>query len=305
MVVNAQKTHKLYINRINISITELKIKMIKRGLVGAISLLASNAAYAGYGIGDDKQIGLQGSATPIAASISSFHDMLNWIIFPITFFVLALLLICIFRFNSKANPTASKTTHNAAIEVAWTLIPVLILVVISVPSFRLLKDQYTFPPADITIKAVGNQWYWGFEYAKDSGNIKFDSYMLSDKDRTDPVNQPRLLAVDNEVVVPVNKVVHVQVTANDVLHSFTIPSFGIRMDAVPGRMNETWFKATREGVYYGQCSELCGKDHAFMPAAIRVVSDAKYAEWLVGAKKKFAAVSDDAPRVATSATENK
>ncbi len=279
--------------------------MVKRGFISALAfnaftLLTMGGAFAGYGIGDDKQLGLQGAATPIAASIESFHDMLLWIIFAISIFVLALLLICIFRFNAKSNPTPSKTTHNAAIEVAWTLIPVLILVVIAVPSFRLLKDQYTFPAADLTIKAVGNQWYWGFEYAKDSGNIKFDSYMLSDKDRTDPVNQPRLLAVDNEVVVPVNKVVHVQVTANDVLHSFTIPSFGIRMDAVPGRLNTTWFKATREGIYYGQCSELCGKDHAFMPAAIRVVSDAKYAEWLAGAQKKFAATSDDASRVATA-----
>ncbi len=277
--------------------------MMKRGVTGAlainaISLLTGGNAFAGYGIGEDKQMNLQGSATPIAQQISDFHDMLNWIIFPIAFFVLALLLICIFRFNSKANPVPSKTTHNAAIEVAWTLIPVLILVVIAVPSFRLLKDQYTFPPADLTIKATGNQWYWGFEYAKDSGNIKFDTYMLSDKDRTDKVNQPRLLAVDNEVYVPVNKVVHLQITANDVLHSFTIPSFGIRMDAVPGRMNETWFKATREGIYYGQCSELCGKDHAFMPAAIRVVSEAKYAEWLAGAKKKFAATSGDEPKIA-------
>ncbi len=284
---------------------ELKTIMMKRGFFGmlafnAFTLLTVGNAFAGYGMGDDRQMGMQGSATPIAASISSFHDMLNWIIFSITIFVLALLLICIFRFNSKANPTPSKTTHNAAIEVAWTLVPVLILVVIAVPSFRLLKDQYTFPPADLTIKAVGNQWYWGFEYAKDSGNIKFDSYMLSDKDRTDPATQPRLLAVDNEVVVPVNKVVHVQVTANDVLHSFTIPSFGIRMDAVPGRLNETWFKATREGIYYGQCSELCGKDHAFMPAAIRVVSDTKYAEWLAGAQKKFASTSDESPRVAAA-----
>jgi cytochrome c oxidase subunit II len=284
--------------------------MAKHGFVSvltlyAFSLIAATGAFAGYGIGDPQQLNMQGAATPIAESIHSLHDMLNWIIFPISFFVLALLLICIFRFNKKANPVPSKTTHNAAIEVAWTLIPVLILVVIAVPSFRLLKDQYTFPPADLTIKAVGNQWYWGFEYAKDSGNIKFDTYMLTDKDRTDPVNQPRLLAVDNEVVVPVNKVVHVQVTANDVLHSFTIPSFGIRMDAVPGRMNETWFKATREGIYYGQCSELCGKDHAFMPAAVRVVSQEKYAVWLAGAQKKFAAVSEDAPRVALIKPDNK
>ncbi len=277
--------------------------MIKRGTIaaatfGAMCFLSALVAYAGYGIGDSGQMGFQGAATPIMEEIVWFHDILLWIIGIISLFVLALLVIVIFRFNEKANPVPSKTTHNAAIEVAWTLIPVLILVVIAIPSFRLLKNQYTFPPADITIKAIGNQWYWGFEYAKDTGNIKFDSYMVADKDLQK--GQPRLLAVDNEVVVPVNKVVRVQVTANDVLHSFVIQSFGIRMDAVPGRLNETWFKATREGIYYGQCSELCGKDHAFMPIAFRVVSDQKYAEWLAGAQKKFAAVSDDATRIATA-----
>ena len=268
-------------------------KLAMAGLAMIALLAGSQNAFAGFGIGDPAQIGLQGAATPIAESIGWFHDLLVWIITAITIFVLALLVIVIFRFNEKSNPVPSKTTHNAAIEVAWTLIPVLILVVIAVPSFRLLKDQLTIPQADITIKAVGNQWFWGYEYAKDTGNIKFDSYMLQEADRTDKANQPRLLAVDNEVVVPVNKVIRMQVTANDVLHSFTVPSFGIRMDAVPGRLNETWFKATREGIYYGQCSELCGKDHAFMPIAVRVVSPEKYAEWLSGAQKKFAAVSDD------------
>jgi cytochrome c oxidase subunit II len=269
--------------------------MMKRGLTGMIlaGLLCLNAglAHAGYGIGDPEQMDLQGAASPIAEYIAWFHDMLLWIITVITLFVLALLLIVIFRFNEKANPVPSKVTHNAVIEIAWTLIPVLILVVIAIPSFRLLKDQLTIPDADLTIKATGNQWYWSFEYAKDSGDLKFDTYMLADKDRTDPANQPRLLAVDNEVVVPIDKVVRMQVTASDVLHSFVVQSFGVRIDAVPGRLNETWFKATREGIYYGQCSELCGKDHAFMPLAFRVVSADKYAEWLATAKKKFAASS--------------
>ena len=259
----------------------------------ALLLLGSTGlGIAGYGIGEPGQLGLQGAASPIAEAIHWFHEMLLYIIVAITLFVLALLVIVMVKFNEKAHPVPSRTTHNAAIEVAWTLLPVLILVVIAVPSFRLLKDQLTIPPVDITIKATGNQWFWGYEYAKDTGNIKFDSYMLQDADRKDPATQPRLLAVDNEVVVPIGKTVRVQVTANDVLHSFTIPSLGIRMDAVPGRLNETWFKATREGIYYGQCSELCGKDHAFMPIAFRVVSPDKYAEWLVGAQKKFASVSD-------------
>ena len=267
--------------------------------LSAVTLIAmTGVCLADYGIGEPGQIGLQGSASPIAETIHWFHDLLLWLIGAITLFVLALLVIVIVKFNSKAHPVPSKTTHNAAIEIAWTLIPVLILVVIAVPSFRLLKDQLVIPQADMTIKATGNQWNWAYEYAKDSGNIRFDSYMLQDADRKDPANQPRLLAVDNEVVVPINKVVRVQVTANDVLHSFTVPSFGIRVDAVPGRLNETWFKATREGIYYGQCSELCGKDHAFMPIAFRVVSEAKYAEWLADAQKKFTAASETASRIA-------
>ena len=280
--------------------------MIDRRLMplclSSVALLAmTGAGFADYGIGEPGQLGLQGSATPIAETIHWFHDMLLWIISIITIFVLALLVLVIVKFNAKANPVPSKTTHNAAIEIAWTLIPVLILVVIAVPSFRLLKDQLVIPPADITIKAIGNQWNWAYEYAKDTGNIRFDSYMLQDADRKDPANQPRLLAVDNEVVVPINKVIRVQVTANDVLHSFTVPSFGIRVDAVPGRLNETWFKATREGIYYGQCSELCGKDHAFMPIAFRVVSEAKYAEWLSDAQKKFTAAVETGSRVALQA----
>ena len=189
------------------------------------------------------------------------------------------------KFNAKANPVPSRTTHNTLIEVAWTLIPVLILVAIAVPSFRLLFLELDIPKADLTIKATGKQWYWSYAYP-DNGKFEFNSLLRAMK-RTK--SQPRLLAVDNEVVVPVNKVVRVQTTGADVIHSFAVPAFGIKIDAIPGRLNETWFKANKIGIYYGQCSELCGKDHAYMPIAVRVVSDQEFAAWLETAKKKFAA----------------
>jgi cytochrome c oxidase subunit II len=247
------------------------------------------------------QLGLQESASTVMDGVSWFHALLVVIIIAISLFVLALLVYVGMKFNEKANPTPSKTTHNTAIEVAWTVVPVLILLAIVIPSFRLLKYQEEIPPSDVTIKVTGKQWYWTVEYAKDSGGFGFDAIMLDDKQRGDAVQKgakpqdvPRLLAVDNEIVVPVNKVIRVQVTAADVMHAFAMPALGIKRDAVPGRLNETWFRATREGIYYGQCSELCGTNHAFMPAAIRVVSDARYAEWLEEAKKKFAS-TDDAP----------
>ena len=198
----------------------------------------------------------------------------------ITLFVLALLVIVVVKFNAKANPVPSRTTHNTMIEVAWTLIPVLILVAIAVPSFRLLFKQLDLPKADLTVKATGKQWYWSYAYP-DNGKFEFDSLMAADK-------QPRLLGVDNEMVVPVNKVIRVQTTGADVIHAFAVPSFGIKIDSIPGRLNETWFKATKVGIYYGQCSELCGKDHAFMPIAVRVVTDQEFATWVDAAKKKYA-----------------
>jgi len=188
------------------------------------------------------------------------------------------------RFRASKNPVPSKTTHNVAVEVLWTLIPCLILIVMAVPSFKILYKQDTIPKVDLTIKAVGYQWYWGYEYPDE--NIIFESYMIKEEELK--VNQPRLLTVDNEVVVPVNKVVKVLITANDVLHAWALPSFGVKRDAVPGRINETWFKAEKVGTYYGQCSELCGIQHAFMPITVRVVTDAEYAEWLAEAKMKFA-----------------
>ena len=223
---------------------------------------------------------LQEAATPVMENITWFHNFLLWLITAITLFVLVLLILVVVKFNSKTNPVPSKTTHNTLIEVAWTLIPVLILVAVAVPSFRLLFLELDIPKSDLTIKATGKQWYWSYSYP-DHGPFEFDSLLATDK-------QPRLLGVDNEMVVPVNKVVRIQTTGADVIHSFAVPSFGIKIDSVPGRLNETWFKATKVGMYYGQCSELCGKDHAFMPIAVRVVNDQEFAAWIETAKKKFA-----------------
>jgi cytochrome c oxidase subunit 2 len=245
---------------------------------------ASAPALAGLGQPSPWQMGLQESATPVMDTITSFHDILLYVISLIAGFVLLLLLIVIVRFNRRANPTPTRTTHNTLVEVAWTIIPVCILVFIAVPSFRLLFLEQNIPPADLTVKATGKQWFWSYGYP-DQGKFEFDSLLVDEKDLKP--DQPRLLTVDNEMVVPVNKIVRVQVTGADVIHSFAVPSFGIKIDAVPGRLNETWFKATREGLFYGQCSELCGKNHAFMPIAVHVVSDQEFRAW-VDAKKKSA-----------------
>jgi cytochrome c oxidase subunit 2 len=248
------------------------------------AILGAGTAHAAAGQPTPWQLGLQQSVTPVMDNIIWFHDFLLWIITAIAGFVLLLLLIVIVRFNARSNPTPSRTTHNTLLEVAWTLVPVAILVAIAVPSFKLLFLQLAIPEADVTVKATGKQWYWSYSYP--DSKFEFDSLMLQDKDRK--AGQPRLLAVDNDMVVPVNKVVRVQVIGADVIHAFAVPSFGIKIDAVPGRLNETWFKATREGIYYGQCSELCGRDHAFMPIAVRVVSEREYTAWLDEAKKKYA-----------------
>ena len=274
----------------------------------AVATLATVPAIAGTGMPSPWQMNLQGAATPVAEFIHWFHDWLNIIITIVTLFVLALLIYVVFRFNEKANPVPSKTTHNALLEVCWTVIPVLILVVIAIPSFRLLKLQLEVPQADMTLKVTGNQWRWTYEYPKESGGFTFDSLMLSEEERAKAIaskkiaeaEAPRLLAVDNEAVVPVGKIVRVQVTASDVIHKFTVPSFGIKIDAIPGRLNETWFKAEREGIYYGQCSFICGQNHAFMPIAVRVVSQERYAAWLAEAKQKFANAEDAGSKFAAA-----
>ena len=259
-------------------------RLIALGLAAAL-LAGGGAAYAGLGAPSPWQLGLQDAASPIMEEIISFHNYVLVFVTVITVFVLALLLIVMVRFNRTANPVPSRTTHSTPLEVAWTVLPVIILVAIAVPSFRLLFHQLNIPKSDLTVKATGNQWYWSYTYP-DEGNLQFSSNIVEDS-KLKP-GQPRLLTVDNEMAVPVNKVVRVQVIGSDVIHAFAVPSFGIKIDAIPGRLNETWFQATREGVYYGQCSELCGKNHAFMPIAVHVYSEKDYADWLAAAKKEHA-----------------
>ena len=263
--------------------------VLKRLTLLAMTMAAiaagGGAALAGIGQPSEWQLGLQQPVTEVMDRIVSFHNLLLWIITAIAAFVLVLLIIIMVRFNARANPVPSRTTHNTLLEVAWTVIPVLILGVIFLPSIKLLLLQLDLPPADLTIKATGKQWYWTYNYP-DSGKFEFDSLMLKEGERKE--GQPRLLAVDNDMVVPVNKTVRVITTGSDVIHAFAVPSFGIKIDAIPGRLNETWFKATREGIYYGQCSELCGKDHAYMPIAVRVVSEQAFAAWVEESKKKYA-----------------
>ena len=233
----------------------------------------------------DWQLGFQKSASQGMSDIVWFHDyMLLPVITAIMAFVLFLIGYACIRFRASRNKEASTTSHNTTIEVLWTLIPCLILTVLAVPSFKVLYSQDEIPKADVTIKATGYQWYWGYEYPDE--NIIFDSYMIDEKDLKE--GQPRLLTVDNEVYVPVNKVVKVMITANDVLHAWALPSFGVKRDAVPGRINETWFKADRTGTFYGQCSELCGIKHAFMPITVNVVTEDEYNQWLDKAKVEFA-----------------
>lgn len=275
-------------------------------LAAALVAFSPAVASAQNGMPQPWEINLQPAATEVATFIHWFHDWVNVLIFIITLFVLALLVYVVFRFNEKANPVPSKTTHHALLEVAWTIIPVLILVVIAIPSFRLLKLQLEIPQADMTVKVTGKQWYWSYEYPQDGGSFGFDSLMLDEKQRAEAISSkkiaeseaPRLLAVDNEAVVPVGKVVRVQVTGADVIHKFALPAFGLKIDAIPGRLNETWFKADREGIFYGQCSFICGQNHAFMPIAIRVVSQERYTAWLAEAKQKFANAADAASKVA-------
>lgn len=261
----------------------------------------------------DWQVTLQEAATPIMKEIIWFEHYTLWFIIPVTLFVLFLLVLVVVKFRASANPVPSKTSHNTAIEIVWTLAPVLILLFIAFPSFNLLTAQLTPPEKpDLTLKATATQWLWSYEYEAAEGEepVAFDSYMLKEEDReaagkTDKAAYPRLLAVDNEVVVPVNYSVRLLVTAapTDVIHAFAMPAFGVKIDAVPGRLNETWFRAEREGLYYGQCSELCGKDHAFMPIAIRVVSEDRYKAWLAaaasdlpGANRALVASLEDASR---------
>lgn len=243
------------------------------------------------------QLGFQPAATDMMSRITSFNNFLLYLMTAITLLVLVLMVYVMFRFNAKANPEPSKTSHNTLIEVIWTVVPILILVVIAIPSFRLLYDQVELPEADMTIKATGYQWYWGYEYP-DHGDFAFDAIMLEDDELQ--AGQPRLLATDNAVVVPVNTTIRVVVTSADVIHNWAMPAFGNKMDAIPGRLNETWFRAEKTGIFYGQCSELCGIRHAFMPIMVKVVEQDEFAAWVEEAKVEFAKVEpiDGAVRLA-------
>jgi len=246
--------------------------------------MSCGVAHAGFGQPSPWQTGLQESDTTVMNALVAFNDHIMLLITLIAGLVFALLVGVMVRFNKRANPTPSKRAGNLPIEVTWTVVPFIIVLVMTIFSYRLLYFEEDVPTADLTVKATGHQWYWDYTYP-DNGNFEFSSEMLDDQSRKP--GQPRLLAVDNELVVPVNKVVRVRVIGGDVIHSFAVPSFGIKVDAVPGRLNETWFKATHEGTYYGQCSELCGMNHSFMPIAIRVVSEEKFNEWLAYAKNEF------------------
>jgi cytochrome c oxidase subunit 2 len=233
----------------------------------------------------DWQLDFQRPATPTMEKIHSLYYFMLMILSVIVVFVFGLLAYTLVKFNEKANPVPSKVSHNVLIEVLWTAIPVILLTIIAIPTFKIIYFANEVPEAEFTLKVVGHQWYWSYEYP-DNGGVAFDSYMIQDKDLQ--AGQKRLLDVDNRVVIPVDTIVRIQVTGADVIHSFAVPAFGIKIDAIPGRVNETWVKVDRPGVYYGQCSELCGANHAFMPIAIQVVTKEEFQSWLIEAKAKFA-----------------
>jgi cytochrome c oxidase subunit 2 len=263
---------------------------------GSVALSASAMADEGMvGAPRPGELGLQEPATDLMRRLVDLHDhILLPIITIITLLVLALLLWCIIRFNEKANPVPSKTSHNTLIEIIWTVLPALVLIGIAIPSFKLLYTQLVIPKPDLTIRAVGHQWYWSYEYP-DNGNFTFDANLL-DKDKLSADQKDRyLLQTDNEVVLPVGETIRVQITGADVIHSWTVPSFGVKHDGVPGRVNESWFKIEKAGVYYGQCSELCGVRHGFMPITVRAVSKEEFEKWVGDAKKKFAKVDGTPP----------
>lgn len=261
------------------------LKMSAGALLAAGTASAAKAAL--VGAPEQGQIGFLPANSPIQYDIEWFH---NVILLPLITFisllVLALLGYVIYRFNERANPIASRTAHNGPLEIAWTLLPALALVLIAVPSFRLLADQLIIPAPDLTLKVTASQWHWNYGYGKAEGGFSFDSIIKEDKDLKP--GDIRLLTVDNAAYVPVGKIVELDVTSQDVIHSFSAPSFGVKIDAVPGRLNKSWFKALREGVFYGQCSNICGIDHGFMPIEIHVVSDEAFKAWLETAKKQFA-----------------
>ncbi len=261
------------------------------GIISIFLTFFSTSAFA-KGQPTEWQLGFQEAGSPLMQQLIDFHDFVFWIITAITIFVFLLLAYVCVKFSAKNNKKPSTTTHNSLLEVAWTLIPVLILLVIAIPSFRLLYNQNDFTNIDMTIKATGYTWYWGYEYP-DHGDIAFDSIMLQDDELEE--GQPRLLSTDYQLVVPVNKNIKMQITSDPsgVIHSWAVPSLGVKMDAIPGRLNETYFNIKEPGMYYGQCSELCGIGHGFMPISIKAVTEDEFAVWLDDAKEEFAEDTND------------
>lgn len=283
------------------------VKTVKRlifwltGIAGTFStfLMSTVAMAETKGIAKDWQLGMQSPAGPLAEQGHDFWMLLLYICIIISVFVLVLMLVAMIRFRAKANPTPSPTTHNTVLEMVWTIVPVIILVVIFVPSMRFLYYQNEAADADLTVKAVGHQWYWSYEYP-DQG-FEFSSFMVEEADLAP--GEPRLLEVDAAVVVPVDAKVRILTTSTDVIHSWAVPAFFVKMDAVPGRLNETWFKAEEEGVYYGQCSELCGINHGYMPIKVEVVSQQEFDSWVADTKEQFAAAEPtESVRVAVAGT---
>jgi cytochrome c oxidase subunit 2 len=270
----------------------------KSGVGAAAAALLALSGLPALALPQPYEMGFQPAASPVMEQIEDFHRLLFYIIVAVCLFVLALLVWIVVKYRAGANAVPSKVHHNTLLEVAWTLIPVIILVFIAVPSFRLLYFEAAIPKPDVTIKAIGKQWFWSYEYPGSAAGFTYDSLGLSDADAA-KANKPRLLGVDNPVYVPVNKVIEVDTVGADVIHSWAMSQMGVKMDAVPGRINKTWFKATQTGVFYGQCSELCGARHAYMPIELHVVSEAEYNGWLADSKKKFAAIENDATRVAS------
>jgi cytochrome c oxidase subunit 2 len=270
----------------------------KSGIGAAVAALLAFSGLPAAALPFNYETGFQPAASPVMEQIEDFHRLLFWIIVAVCVFVLALLVWIVVKYRAGANAVPSKVHHNTLLEVAWTLIPVIILVFIAVPSFRLLYFESAIPKPDVTIKAIGKQWFWTYEYPGSAAGFTYDSLGLSDADAA-KANKPRLLGVDNPIYVPVNKVIEVETIGADVIHSWAMSQMGVKMDAVPGRINKTWFKATQTGVFYGQCSELCGARHAYMPIELHVVSEAEYNAWLAESKTKFAAIENDATRVAS------
>jgi cytochrome c oxidase subunit II len=270
---------------------------VRSGAVGLGSVALAAVAVAGsaaaqvVGAPRPGQMGFLPTVTENGDDIVWLHnDILLPVIIFISLLVLALIAYIVWQFNEETNPVPSRRTHHGALEIAWTVAPALLLVIIAVPSFRLLAKQLIIPPPDLTVKVTASQWHWNYGYPKSVGGFSYDSLIVEDKDLKP--GEPRIISADHEMVVPVGKVVEVDVTSQDVIHSFSVPSFGIKIDAIPGRLNKTWFKAEQEGFFYGQCSNICGIDHAFMPINVRVVSEPEYEKWLVDAKKQFASSSN-------------